>query len=638
MSFRRLLSLAVVLAMLLCLAFHVPASGNDEVPPGGAGGSGLTGNLPQKVETHVSPLEGIPDPVQGIKLITADRYFKCTGSDGSTNRQFFAIFNKDITGICNKIVISTSEEAGGFTCSFSPIDTCINGVVTIPGGWVPILLNESVDEHTIYVSLWGVVDDTQTKLYQSGAVTVRFAEDDAVDSDGKYICINELDAYLSGINVPYLDSLSGSNVELQVIDGSGNILAKTIDGISHVSCDVQYGTTDYRYGEIFGKVSHGLKRSCQKLSGKVYRCGVWQPGSYGIRIKANGRIVAEYDNVVEIVDGTVIYDIGPAHFSGLPPIREGNRVTYVMLDVKNVDKDDLTVRIKNTSGEAIGVSGRSKYAGINQILYEVNLYDGYAFSAGETYYPEAVSDRPVYHNYRDRSIGVFDQFVILWSGRDGGNLAIFVIRTVNAPQEEATFRLYKDEGGSEILLGTKTLPFAEKIDVTFENGSGGILQLDAGEYRLSIAHGYGESDFFFRVEPEYSVRPVTEEFTHAPYFYVTDTTIPFSMLVSADAYTITDASEIDVLLKEPSGNVIGSVADNGLTVTDAELYYLEGTGCVTVDAKEIAGTITVNDGVILSEGIYSISVTIGGSGAITNKISCIRSDKVYAYYGSRIFI
>ena len=68
---------------------------------------------------------------------------------------------------------------------------------------------------------------------------------------------------------------------------------------------------------------------------------------------------------------------------------------------------------------------------------------------------EAVSDRPVYHNYRDRSIGVFDQFVILWSGRDGGNLAIFVIRTVNAPQEEATFRLYKDEGGSEILLVQK---------------------------------------------------------------------------------------------------------------------------------------------------------------------------------------
>ena len=83
--------------------------------------------------------------------------------------------------------------------------------------------------------------------------------------------------------------------------------------------------------------------------------------------------------------------------------------------------------------------------------------------------------------------------------------------------------------------------------------------------------------------------------------------------------------------------MIGSVADNGLTVTDAELYYLEGTGCVTVDAKEIAGTITVNDGVILSEGIYSISVTIGGSGAITNKISCIRSDKVYAYYGSADF-
>ena len=204
--------------------------------------------------------------------------------------------------------------------------------------------------------------------------------------------------------------------------------------------------------------------------------------------------MAEYDNVVEIVDGTVIYDIGPAHFSGLPPIREGNRVTYVMLDVKNVDKDDLTVRIKNTSGEAIGVSGRSKYAGINQILYEVNLYDGYAFSAGETYYPEAVSDRPVYHNYRDRSIGVFDQFVILWSGRDGGNLAIFVIRTVNAPQEEATFRLYKDEGGSEILLGTKTLPFAENR-CHLENGSGGILQLDAGEYRLSIAHGYGNPTF-----------------------------------------------------------------------------------------------------------------------------------------------
>ena len=132
-----------------------------------------------------------------------------------------------------------------------------------------------------------------------------------------------------------------------------------------------------------------------------------------------------------------------------------------MLDVKNVDKDDLTVRIKNTSGEAIGVSGRSKYAGINQILYEVNLYDGYAFSAGETYYPEAVSDRPVYHNYRDRSIGVFDQFVILWSGRDGGNLAIFVIRTVNAPQEEATFRLYKDEGERDTPW-YKTLPFAEK--------------------------------------------------------------------------------------------------------------------------------------------------------------------------------
>ena len=56
--------------------------------------------------------------------------------------------------------------------------------------------------------------------------------------------------------------------------------------------------------------------------------------------------------------------------------------------------------------------------------YRSKLYDGYAFSAGETYYPEAVSDRPVYHNYRDRSIGVFDQFVILWSAgwRQSGDI------------------------------------------------------------------------------------------------------------------------------------------------------------------------------------------------------------------------
>ena len=228
---------------------------------------------------------------------------------------------------------------------------------------------------------------------------------------------------------------------------------------------------------------------------------------------------------------------------------------------------------------------------------------------------------------------MFDQFVIFGFDRDEGNLAKFVIRTVNAPQEEATFRLYKDEGGGETLLGSKTLPLTEKIDITFEDGSGSILRLDTGDYRLSIALGYDEPDFFFRVVPEYSVRPVTEEFTHVPCFHTTDTTIPFSMLVSTDAYNITDTTEIGVLLKDSAGSVIGRVADDGLTVTDAELSYPADTGYVTVDAKEIAGEITVNDDVILSEGLYSISVAIGGSDEVTNRISCIRSDKVYAYFG-----
>ncbi len=591
---------------------------------------------PRSVETKMKRLDG---KYNDIKMITADIYQKFI-PNGETGRiyPFYTIISGNIpeggnigVSFCEtEDVQSSNGENYTLTNFANEGKTCDKGTYYLSIKDTYSLM-DGADTKDFYITIWKLNGSEKVYLYQSERVTIRYMDNETYNTTAyatdKYLSINAMDSYLS-VKTPYMEDVSNKNVELKLIDSNGIVVGKSLNELNPVSTYLENGI-DNEYNAVFGQY-HNIKTNYQSFNGRIYRANEWNTGLYGIKIAVDGIDVATYDNVIEIVDGVVIEGLW-TNLGGYPPVQEGDKYAYIELRAEKVNKDDFTISIKDIDGNIIGRSTESRYSESDSFIYKVALDGNNTFLENNEYFIECVSDKPLYYNSDDQRMYVSEEWFDVYDLVQKGDKAEFTLRAVNPPEGTVTAELIRRSSGEEVSISSKLCNFEEVTTLRFDDDSGNILSLDAGEYVLSFTYVMDSTPFedreYFYVYSNNNEQSRKVQYMHNPFFYITDTRIPFDIAISKQAYNITESTQFDVILKDKAGNIIGT-ADDNMVVSDTIITNWNNKE--KIDSKKLSGTISVNEGIALEEGLYSIIVVVGGKDEIKNSISCITSEKIYA--------
>lgn len=578
--------------------------------------------MPEKVETKmISMNEG---DHEDIKLVTADRYFLYTPpGESAPVRQFYA----ELSGIprnYDTVKISVSEDGNGESIT---LYSSYGGEIYCDD--ISTLFNDTGDTQEIYVSVWR----NSEELYRSEAVTVRYVQDSVADTTQRYVSADAADFYMNA-STPLIEGVSGGDdIVLKMTDSNGKVVGMTLSDINEVYHNTYQNNYDTRYKAVF-KNYYNIRRNYQNYSGRIYRAAEWKTGKYGLIISVNGVDRAVYNNLFEVVNGVVVDNLQTAAYSGFPPVLNGDRETYIKLTANNINKDDFTVLITDDAGDTIGRSTSSRYTSGNEAVYKVALDDGITFSSDNRYYIELISEKPLYYNGNSTNLNVHGDYFDIYSFNYNydRNEAEFILKVISPPEEAVTAELLYNDSGNEVSVASGDFLLENETVIRFKDESGNILKLSQGQYTLRIRYEkngsvYTNSWGFYINSFETSVSRYTSK---RPFFYIEDSSIPFDVVISEQAYNITDSSEFDVILKDSNGTTVGT-ADGELTVSDVEFsYWNEGGENVSEDAKELIGNVSLIEGADLKDGNYYLHVMIDGADKLTIRLSGLLSSKVYS--------
>jgi len=578
--------------------------------------------MPEKVETKMVPL--VEGGSEDITLITANKYFLYTPV-GKTEpvKQFYAELSKSIPGNFDTVAISANKDG-----TEKMISASLSYGREIYFEDISELLDDT-DTQEVYISIWR----NSEELYRSEAVTVRYVQDNVADTTQRYVSADAMDFYMNA-SAPLIEGLSRyDDIVLKMTDSNGKVVGMTLRDINEVYHNTYQNDYDVRFKAIF-KSYYRIRRNYQSFSGRIYRAAEWKTGKYGLVISVNGVDRAVYNNIFEVVDGVVVDNLQTATYSGFPPVLNGDREAYIKLTANNVNKDDFTVLIKDDTGDTIGRSTSSRYTSGNEAVYKVVLDDGITFSSYDRYYIELISEKPLYYNGNSSNLYVYgDNFEIYnFDYNYNGNEAEFTLKVINPPQVAVTAELLYYGSGEEVSIASRILVLDNVTVIRFEDESGNVLRLDDGQYMLRIRYENNGNvyttgwNFYIN-----SYKTVISRFANKKsFFYVDDSSIPVDVVISEQAYNITDSSEFDIILKDSNGVTVGTV-DGELTVSDVVFSYRNEDGeDVSEDAKELTGNVALIEGADLKDGYYYLHVIIDGADKLTIRLNGLLSSKVYS--------
>jgi uncharacterized protein YjdB len=599
--------------------------------------------LPKSVVTNITQLEGTSSD---LKLITADKYFTWLPFyDTSYSRfQFYAIISGNIPeeGALYASIWPAEEGQGSYRFSYPVSSFAQEDKESDKGSYYIYVYDFSsimggTYTKDIYITIWKYVDGVRVELYKSDPFSVKYSEYDYsasprhVFAADKYVNVDDMYfSFAARVLHNVNDEIDGNeDIEIKLIDNNGKVVGRSLGELENVNASVS-NEPDYRYNEVFGK-NHNIMTNYRIFSARILRTAEWDTGPYGITVAINGIDIATSDNVVDIVDGVVIDNIYTDYInSGYPPVQDGSRKAYIILQAERVNKDDVRINIKDADGNIIGRSTESRYDSGNSIIYKLVLDGGESFSFNNKYFIECVSDsnKCIYINNNNiRKLNVSISRFTVYDTILKGDKAEIKVRAVNPPQEEVEVKLSRNVSGELSLIGSKSCKLEEETIIRFENSDGDILRLDNGEYVLNI--NYENTGFYsyFYVYSNDIEESSEVHYLHDPYFYNTSTNIPIDIMASKQAYNITDSSQFDVVLIDERGIPIGTAGSN-IDVSDT-VFYRPNTN-EEVDAKRITGAISLNEGVVLKEAVYTLSLIINGFEVYKSKITCIDNSKIYA--------
>ena len=367
-------------------------------------------NLPKRVETKMIPLT---DEKEDIKLITADKYF--LHDDININKQFFVVITgMDDTRDCH-IRISTKVDEDDNRGSQEEIKQLGNLNYVYYSDISEYL--DGKDQQTVYISLWKKDSESKVvKAYQTGPLELTYVKDTQANLEsGRYININEMnfDIELATPSIDSLESLNANDeITINMINANDEIIATSDVSNSNIYYASKSNLVDTRYKSVFNW--HEMKRKYLYFGTKMHRTKEWNEGAAGFTVTVNGEVKAQFDNVVEIVDGFIIQNISTDGFDGYPPLTLGSNQAIVRLIGDKINKDVVNISIKDESGNTIGSTVESRYHQelSNCLLYKVEFDGESKYTGYDNYYVECSSDFDLYYNCAQSYFKIVRDFYI----------------------------------------------------------------------------------------------------------------------------------------------------------------------------------------------------------------------------------
>ncbi|NLO09668.1 MAG: hypothetical protein GX129_07315, partial [Clostridiales bacterium] len=584
-------------------------------------------NPPKRVETKMIPLTD--DEKEDIKLITADKYF--LNDNIVINKQLFVVITgMDDTRDCH-IRISTKEDDDDNRGSQEEIKQLGNLNYVYYSDISEYL--DGKEQQTVYISLWKKDSESKVvKAYQTGPLELRYVKDTQANLEsGRYISINEMNFDVE-LTTPMIDSLINLNdsdkITINMINANDEIIATSDVSNSYIKDELKSNLVDTRYKSVFNW--HEMKRKYIYFYTKMYRTKEWSEGVAGFTVTVNGEVKAQFDNVVEIVDGFIIQNISTDGFDGYPPLTLGSNQAIVRLFGEMINKDAVNVRIKDESGNTIGSTVESRYHQelSNCIVYKVEFDGESKYTGYDNYYVECSSDFDLYYNGAQSYLNIERDLYIYDYELVNGNKAELKIKAVNSPGIPITFELYKESELTKNLIAKEIdVPLDREYLLQFKDKSGVILDLNSGTYIVKYSHDDGRSvytnTFGFNIPND---AWMTKSFIGKRFFTMTDTKVPFYILLSKGEYGVSLSDQYEVTLVDRNSKIVGLATDD-ITINNESISP-------NVDAISLNGTISINSDMKLTEGNYYINIKytneLGKIQTITSNIVCVDNTKLYA--------